>query len=79
VQPQTALGRAVRAERVPLIDYAPAGSLLENPYSAEGFRQLRDYYDHHGFHGGNSLVLNAILGRVPNDFAAFVQTTIIDR
>jgi len=65
-----ALGRPVRAEQVPLLSYAPAGSLLTNPYSAEGFQHLRNYYDTHGFHGGNSLVLSAILGRTPNDFAA---------
>jgi len=68
------LNRSVRAERVALLDYSPAGSLLTNPYSADGFRRLRSYYDRHGFHGGNSLVLAAILGRAPNDFAAFWRT-----
>ncbi len=63
------LGRPLRAEQVPLADYAPAGSVLANPYSADGFRRLRDYYDRYGFHGGNSLVLGAILGRPPTEFA----------
>lgn len=62
------LGRAVRAQHVPLADYAPAASLLTNPYAADGFRRLRDHYDRHGFPGGNALVLRSILGREPHGF-----------
>lgn len=63
-----AFGHPIRAEQAPLHDYAPARSLLSNPYSADGFQQLRRYYDEYGFHGGNSLVLSTILGRPPSDF-----------
>ena len=63
------LGRPVRAQHVPLSDYAPAASLLTNPYAADGFRRLREHYDRHGFPGGNALVLRAILGREPRGFA----------
>ncbi len=61
-------GHPIRAQQAPLHDYAPARGLLSNPYSADGFRRLRRYYDEYGFHGGNSLVLSAILGRPPSDF-----------
>ncbi len=61
--------RPVRAEHVPLADYAPAASLLTNPYAADGFRRLREHYDRYGFAGGNALVLRAILGREPHGFA----------
>ena len=62
-------GHPVRAVQEPLHDYAPARSLLANPYSADGFRRLRRYYDEYGFRGGNSLVLAAVLGRPPSGFA----------
>jgi uncharacterized protein YbjT (DUF2867 family) len=67
-------GRSVRAERVPLAEYGPARALLANPYSADGFRRLRRYYDAHGFHGGNALVLRTILGREPTTFAECAAT-----
>jgi uncharacterized protein YbjT (DUF2867 family) len=63
-------GRPIRAEQAPLHDYAPARSLLSNPYSADGFQRLRRYYGEYGFRGGNSLVLSAILGRPPSDFVS---------
>lgn len=65
------VGRPLRAEQVPLDDYAPAATLLANPYSADGFRRLRGYYDSHGFRGGNSLVLTSILGREPTDLISY--------
>jgi uncharacterized protein YbjT (DUF2867 family) len=62
-----AIGRELRAEQAPLQYYAPAADLLNRPFSAEGFRRLRDFYERYGFRGGNSLVLEAILGRPPRD------------
>lgn len=64
------LGRPIRAQHVPLSDYAPAACLLTNPYAADGFRRLRDHYDRYGFPGGNALVLRTILGREPHGFGA---------
>ena len=63
-----ALGRTLGVEQVELDGYAPAAALMRHPYSAEGFRRLRRYYDEHGFRGGNALVLRAILGREPSGF-----------
>ena len=68
-----ALGRPVHAQQVPLADYGPAAALLANPYSGEGFLHLRDYYDEHGFSGGNSLVLTTLLGRPPTTFEDFCR------
>ena len=67
------LGKKLRAEQVPLLEYKPAGPLLKNPYSADGFKRLRAYYDQYGFHGGNALVLEAILGRKATSFPEFVE------
>jgi uncharacterized protein YbjT (DUF2867 family) len=67
------LGRSVRAEQAALDDYEPAqGPAMANPYAREGFMRLRQYYDNHGFRGGNSLVLETILGHKPTDFSGFV-------
>jgi uncharacterized protein YbjT (DUF2867 family) len=71
-----ALGRPVRAEQVALEDYGPAGPLMANAYSREGFRRLRDYYDSFGFRGGNGLVLEAILGRPATDVPAFIARVV---
>lgn len=73
------LGRTIQAEQIPLESYAPARSLLRNPYSADGFNRLRSYYDAHGFRGGNSMVLRTILGREPADFAAALRNLLDTR
>ena len=67
------LGRPVRAEQASLDDYEPAqGPAMANPYAREGFMRLRRYYNDYGFRGGNTLVLETILGRKPTDFPAFL-------
>ncbi|WP_063047022.1 SDR family oxidoreductase [Nocardia pseudovaccinii] len=63
-----AIGRDLRAEQTPMSEYAPAAGLLNHPFSAEGFLRLRAYYNAYGFRGGNSVVLETILGRSPRDF-----------
>lgn len=73
------LGRPVRAEQVALADLTPERRGLADPYSAEGFRRLCNYYDRHGFHGGNSLVLRAILGRAPATFDGFWRAEQVRR
>ncbi|WP_410809736.1 NmrA family NAD(P)-binding protein [Micromonospora sp. 067-2] len=54
------VGRPVRAESTPaaLPDSMPAPM-------REGLMRMLAHYDEHGFHGGNDLVLEAILGRRP--------------
>lgn len=69
-------GRTIRAEQVPLEDYAPAADLLTNPYSADGLRRLRAYYDDYGFRGGNSFVLSAILERPPTDLLSYFSSYV---
>jgi len=61
------IGRPLRAERTPLSRYGPADRLLANPYAAVGFTHLREFYDRHGFRGGNPVVLESILGRQARD------------
>jgi uncharacterized protein YbjT (DUF2867 family) len=73
-----AIGRPLRAERTPLGQYGPADRLLANPYAAVGFGRLRDYYDRHGFRGGNPLVLEAILGRPGRDIGSCAAALLAD-
>jgi uncharacterized protein YbjT (DUF2867 family) len=73
-----AIGREVRAEQTPMSSYGLAAGQLNHPFSAEGFGRLRDYYGKHGFRGGNSLVLEAILGRPPRDFGACAAALLGD-
>ena len=73
-----AIGRPLRAERTPLDRYGPANRMLANPYAAVGFGRLREFYDRHGFRGGNSLVLESILGRRPRDIADCAAALLAD-
>ena len=61
-------GRLIRAEQTPWEALPAHRRGLDNAYSAEAFRRLWCYYNDHGFHGGNSLVLKSILGREPASF-----------
>lgn len=59
-----ALGFPVQALQVSFDEWAASVSLPEGP-RREGMRRLYDHYDRHGFPGGNSLVLSAVLRREP--------------
>lgn len=39
----------------------------------DGLQAMMAHYDEHGFHGGNSLVLEAILGRQPTTVPAYIE------
>ena len=56
------LGRSITAVATPLEQFAKA--LPPGPFGV-GLKQMFAHYDTHGFPGGNSLVLQAILGREP--------------
>lgn len=60
-----ALGRTVTAEDVPRSSEAA-------PQQPEGIGAMFTAYDQHGFHGGNPLVLSAILHRAPRSVADYV-------
>lgn len=66
-----ATGRPIRAQQTPWDQLGPERRGMGNPYSEEGFKRLAAYYNQHGFRGGNSLVLDTILGRTPNGFPDF--------
>ncbi|MFQ1002349.1 NmrA family NAD(P)-binding protein [Modestobacter sp. SSW1-42] len=69
----TALGRPVQAG-----ESDPAEVLARMPASPlrEGLRRMFGEYDRHGFHGGNSLILEAALGRPPRSLVAFIQELV---
>jgi uncharacterized protein YbjT (DUF2867 family) len=56
------LGRPVSAAVTPLHEFA---SMLPEGPQRDGLTRMMAHYDRHGFAGGNSLVLQAILGREP--------------
>jgi uncharacterized protein YbjT (DUF2867 family) len=56
------LGRPVSAEVTPLHEFA---SVVPEGPQRDGLTRMMAHYDRHGFAGGNSLVLQAILGREP--------------
>ena len=45
----------------------PAGPLRD------GLQTMTAHYNEHGFHGGNSIVLKALLGREPLTVPAFIE------
>lgn len=47
-----------------------------SPYAVQAFLKMNQYYDDHGFSGGNSLVLTSILKRPPNNYRSFIQRLI---
>jgi uncharacterized protein YbjT (DUF2867 family) len=57
-------GTTLRAEELP--DGAT------RPAQPEGLATMFDDYDKHGFHGGNPLALQAILGRAPRSVAEYI-------
>lgn len=71
-----ALGRPVEAS-----ESDPADVLARMPDGPlrDGLRRMFSEYDRHGFHGGNPLVLEAVLGRPPRSLAAFVQELVSAR
>ncbi len=73
-----AIGATVRAEQTPLERYAPAAVLMNHPYSADGFQRLRRFYDEFGFPGGNSLVLEKILGRPARDVESCARALLVE-
>jgi hypothetical protein len=61
---------AVAGREVTAADLPPGSELP--PGQPEGLGTMFAEYDRHGFHGGNSLVLRAILGREPRSMADYV-------
>lgn len=69
------LGHPVEARREEFDHWAdqagmPAGELRD------GLKRMNEHYDQHGFHGGNSLVLETILGRAPRTVGAYVSELV---
>ena len=66
-----ALGRAVIAETPAFDDWADEMHLPPGPLR-DGLKVMDAHYDAHGFHGGNPLVLAAMLGRRPRTVPDFI-------
>jgi len=71
------LGRAVKV--VALSDNerkALAEKQGKTSYAVEGWQKMWRHYDEHGFPGGNSTVLAALLGRQPTGYREFIRRLI---
>ncbi len=66
-----ALGRPVEAGEVSFEEGAKTPNMPDQ--LREGLASMNADYDRHGFHGGNALVLRAILGREPRTLSQFIQ------
>ena len=66
-----ALGRPVRAER----SRSDLPESMPEP-TRSGLRAMFDHYDQFGFHGGNSVVLAAMLGREPTGVADYGRRAV---
>jgi uncharacterized protein YbjT (DUF2867 family) len=66
-----ALGRNVSAETTSFEQWAEAMGMPPGPLR-DGLATMTDHYDAHGFHGGNSLVLETLLGRAATTVPDYV-------
>ena len=66
-----ALGERIEPETVPFDRWVEAAHMPAGPFR-DGFEQMVRAYDDHGFHGGNPVVLRALLGREPRTLEAFL-------
>jgi uncharacterized protein YbjT (DUF2867 family) len=67
------LGTQVRAEATP--PSVPSASGMSEQMR-EGLTRMFEHYDAHGFHGGNSLVLEAMLGRPPRTVRDYLSDVV---
>ena len=67
-----ALGRTIKAVAPPFEEWARRSGIVDGP-TKDALKRMFAHYDAHGFPGGNSLVLRAILGREPRSLRQYVQ------
>lgn len=67
-----ALGTRVTAQSPDFETWADSVNLPGGPVR-DGLKVMNAHYDRHGFHGGNALVLTAMLGREPRTVRGFVE------
>jgi len=67
-----ALGHPVEAREFEFSDWASRQIMPDGPLHS-GLARMNADYDDHGFHGGNSLVLETILGRPPRTLEDYVR------
>lgn len=67
-----ALGRTITAETPAFDEWADRMGMPAGPLR-DGLKTMTAHYDQHGLHGGNSVVLEALLGREPVTVPAFIE------
>jgi len=67
-----ALGRTVTVETPAFDEWTDRMGMPAGPLR-DGLKTMTAHYDQHGLHGGNSVVLEALLGREPVTVPAFIE------
>ena len=67
-----ALGQTVEAGEISAEEWARNAARIPNAALREGLTRMNAHYDKYGFAGGNSLVLQAVLGREPRTLRQFI-------
>ena len=67
-----ALGRPVTAQSPDFESWAGGVGMADGPLR-RGLKTMTAHYDEHGFHGGNALVLETLLGRRPTTVPDFIE------
>lgn len=66
-----ALGKTVTARTTSFEDFADGVGMPDGALR-DGLKTMMDHYDAHGFHGGNSVVLETLLGRAPTTVQDYI-------
>jgi uncharacterized protein YbjT (DUF2867 family) len=73
-----ALDLRIEAGELPFDQWADAEQIPEGPVRS-GLKRMYADYNQYGFHGGNSLVLKAVLGREPRSLKEFFRELALRR
>ena len=65
----------IKARKISFNDFADQANITD-PFRRQGMETMFDSYDRYGFHGGNSLVLESVLGRQPHTLRQYLREMV---
>lgn len=70
----THLGRSIEPRHITLEEWAAVrGESFSSPYRRECYAAMFEHFAHHGYKGGNAVVLSHLLGREPTPWALYIE------